>query len=91
MNQAAAGRVRIVAAGSIREDNVRHILERTGVRDVHAALLAVEPSPVRFRNEMAPMGTTQGVEYQRFTVCPQTVRRFIEAAGQAIHPTSHSP
>ncbi len=86
--KSAASRVRIVAAGGIREHNVRHIVERTGVREVHAALQTPIPSPMRFRNETTPMSTVQGGEYQRFVVLAETVANLIEAAGQTTRATT---
>jgi copper homeostasis protein len=85
---AAKGRIGVVAAGSIREDNVRQIVERTGVREIHAALQTPGPSPMRYRNEATTMGTSQGVEYLRSVVLPETVERLIQAAGQPVPATN---
>ena len=41
----AAGRITIIAAGKIREDNVREVIRRTGVSEVHAR--ALEEAPMR--------------------------------------------
>ncbi len=76
----AAGRVRIAAAGGIREDNVRRIVEETGVREVHAALQTPIPSPMRFRNQTTALGSGCGNEYERFEVLPEAVARLLNAA-----------
>jgi len=79
--KSAATRIQIIAAGGIREHNVRRIVQKTGVTEVHAALQSPIPSPMRFRNETTSTGTVRGAEYQRFVVLAETVTRFIEAAG----------
>jgi len=82
--EAGKDRIRIVAAGGIREDNVREIVQRSGVREVHASLQTPEPSPMRFRNEATSMGSSQGGEYLRSMVFPETVERLIQAAGRPV-------
>lgn len=37
----STGRIRIMAGGSVREDNVREIVDRTGVTEIHSRGLAV--------------------------------------------------
>ncbi len=86
--KSAANRIQIVAAGGIREHNVRKIVEKTGVCEIHAALQSPIPSPMSFRNENTTMSTVQGSEYQRFVVLAETVAKLIEAAGQGTRVTS---
>ena len=62
----AAGRVGILACGTIREANVRKIVEATGVREVHASLLS---------------RSTEGLSHVQPTLQPETVARFLQAAG----------
>jgi copper homeostasis protein len=62
----AAGRVRILACGAIRETNVRKIIQATGVPEVHASLL---------RRSGEEQALTQPA------LQPETVARFLEAAG----------
>jgi copper homeostasis protein len=85
--KAAKDRICIVAAGGIREDNVREIVERTGVREIHAALQTPEPSPMRYRNEPTTMGTSPGVEYQHSLVHSEAVERLIQVAGEPVPAT----
>jgi copper homeostasis protein len=61
---AAAGRVVIMACGAIRAGNVASIVERTGVREVHANLRSVVP----------------GSKGRRMEVLPETVAGFLKAA-----------
>jgi len=61
----AAGRVGILACGSIRETNVRKIVEATGVREVHASLLR---------------RSIEGQPLAQPALQPETVARFLEAA-----------
>ena len=84
----ADNRIQIVAAGGIREHNVRQIVEKTGVCEVHAALQTPIASQMRFRNESTTMSAVQGGEYQRFVVLAETVAKLIEAAGQGTRVTS---
>jgi copper homeostasis protein len=88
LGNSAANRIQIVAAGGIREHNVRQIVEKTGVCEVHAALQTPIPSQMRFRNESTTMSSLQGGEYQRFVVLAETVAKLIEAAGQGTRVTS---
>ena len=85
--RSASGRIHIVAAGGIRENNVRSIIEKAGVREVHAALQTSIPSPMRFRNETTTMGPIRSDEYQRFVVNSETVAKLIEAAGEGGRAT----
>ncbi len=60
----SAGRVGIIACGTIREGNVASLIEKTGVREVHARLETVVP----------------GSEAQGARVQAETVARFLKAA-----------
>jgi len=61
----AAGRVGILACGTIRETNVRKIIEATGVREVHASLLR---------------RLVGGEALSQQTLQPEIVKRFLQAA-----------
>lgn len=60
----AAGRLTILACGTIRESNVRRIVEGTGVHEVHASLL---PRPINLHN-------------QDKALRPESVAKFLQAA-----------
>lgn len=77
--QAAGGRVVVMAGGGIRAANVRGIIARTGVREVHAGLEETAPSPMVFRNEKISMGAAADREFQRTLAREETVRAFVDA------------
>ena len=80
--QAAKNRVVIVACGGVREHNVRHIIDETGVREVHVGHTGVEmavASPMEHRNEKLSMGSMEGREYERFVVSQEHVRSLVRA------------
>lgn len=80
MVQAANGCVRIMAGGGIEENNVAEIVERTGVREIHASLKSSIATPMQYRNEEISLGTLRGQEYQRIVVRQDRVRRLLLAA-----------
>lgn len=73
----AEGRISIIAAGSIKAENAREIVRRTGVREVHAGLRRHVPGIIRFRNEKVSFGPTSSD--QRITVNEMDVRELVEA------------
>jgi copper homeostasis protein len=79
--QAVNGRIRIMAGSGIEAHNVAGIVERTGVREIHASLKSSIGSPMRFRKEEISMGSVKGMEYQRYVVQRDTVRELLQAAG----------
>jgi len=79
--QAANGRIRIMAGSGIEAHNVAGIVERTGVREIHASLKSSVASPMRFRKEEISMGSLKGMEYQRYVVQRDRVRELLQAAG----------
>jgi copper homeostasis protein len=76
----ANGRVIVMACGGIDADNLRAVIEKTGVREVHVGLRTPIVSPMRYRNENIAMGTVRGSEYQRFIVEEDRVARLVRAA-----------
>jgi copper homeostasis protein len=74
------GRVIVMACGGIDAENVRVVIEKTGVREVHLGLRSPVASPVRYQNENIAMGTVKGSEYQRFIVREDNVVRLVQAA-----------
>lgn len=80
LNQAAKGRVIIMAGGGISESNVHRVLAATQVKEIHAAMRAHISSPMRHRNEKISMGLIKGREYERVVVLQDKVRRLLEAA-----------
>jgi copper homeostasis protein len=78
--EAANGSVGIMAASGIEEHNIAELVQRTGVREVHASLRSAVASSMRYQNEQVSMGATRGREYQRFVADQQKVRKLLWAA-----------
>ncbi len=81
--EAATDRVIIMACGGIHAENVRALVEKTGVREVHAGLRTPLSSPMRHRNDNISLGIVDGGEYQRFVVQESTVEHLVRAASQS--------
>jgi copper homeostasis protein len=77
---ASSGRIAIMAGCGIEDHNVSALIERTGVREIHASLKSPVPSRMRYRNEKISMGAEKGREYERFVVDQQKVQRLLLAA-----------
>jgi copper homeostasis protein len=78
--ESANGSVGIMAASGIGEHNVAELVQRTGVREVHASLRSAVASSMRYQNQQVSMGATKGREYQRLVADQQKVRRLLSAA-----------
>ena len=76
----AREQVIIMAGGGINPQNVRTLIEETGVREVHASLKSSMESPMRHKNEKISMGSLEGREYQRLTVLEDQVGQLVRAA-----------
>jgi copper homeostasis protein len=73
----------IVAASGIEDHNVTALIERTGVREIHASLRHPVASPMRHQNKKVSMGSVKGQEYRRLVVDEDKVRRLLQAASKA--------
>ncbi len=89
--QRANGRVRIMAGGSIRQENIEKIASLTGATEFHCSLRTQMESPVKFRNPEVQLGTAANDEFARFAVLEEDVRslrmaldRIESAAGQRV-------
>ncbi len=78
--EAASNTIAIMAGCGIEDHNVSTLIERTGVREIHASLKSPIPSPMRYRNDRISMGAERGREYQRFVVDHQKVQSLLQAA-----------
>jgi copper homeostasis protein len=78
--ESASNSIAIMAGCGIEDHNVSTLIERTGVREIHASLKSPIPSPMRYRNDRISMGAEKGREYQRFVVHQQKVQRLLQAA-----------
>jgi copper homeostasis protein len=81
--KAARGRIAIMPGSGIRSDNVRRIVEESGVREIHAGLGSKVPSPMRFRNPRISMGSAPEREYERVEVLEENVRSLHRALSSA--------
>jgi len=77
---ASGGQVIIMAGGGINPENVRSLIEETGVQEIHASLRSSTESSMRHKNELISMGSLEGREYQHFTVLEDQVSQLVRAA-----------
>jgi len=75
----SAGRIIILAAGSIKGSNAREIVEKTGVQEVHAGLRTVISGRMKQSNKNISPGVTGMDESQRFVVLEENVKKLKQA------------
>jgi len=73
--EAAENRIAILAGGGIRLNNVRELLQHTGVREVHTALRTRLKSQVQFWNRNVILGSSAD-DLARYTVRASDVRKL---------------
>jgi copper homeostasis protein len=78
--EAADGRIIIMAAGGINPLNVQAIVEKSGVKEIHASLKSAVDCAIQSRNENISQGSLQDHEYRRFMVLEDQVRQLLLAA-----------
>lgn len=77
----AAERIVVMGCGGLNERNIGHVIDATGVEEVHFAALREEPSGMRFRNPTIGMGGTDlEREYTNTVTSEDGVRATIAAA-----------
>jgi copper homeostasis protein len=81
--KAANGAPVIVAGSGIDETNVGALIEKTGVRQIHATLRTMVPSRMQHQNGGVSMGASKGMEYQRLVADEHKVRSLLQAALKA--------
>lgn len=82
--QQAAGRLVVMAGGGVRDHNVRELIDRTGVREVHLSAAPSLPSAMTFRRGGVPIGTAgPASEYTRRGTDGAMVARVVAAAHRA--------
>ncbi len=64
----AAGRVELLPGSGVRADHVAELLQRTGVRQVHASASRTEIDPSTHANPALPFGGVQGAGGERYRV-----------------------
>jgi copper homeostasis protein len=81
----AAGRIRLMAGGGVRENNVHDLVRRTGVRDVHTSLNSGGTGAADNGNSLDNIGARAG-EWERFVVSEEDVRSLQTAIGSFYAP-----
>jgi copper homeostasis protein len=82
--ESSDGRISVMPGGGIREDNVRGIIQKTGVKEVHFAAFSSLDSPMVHRNTRPLMGSDRVPgEYEKLVTDSEQVRGVVEAAGSA--------
>jgi len=77
----AGGRISIMPGAGIRVDNIRDVIRRTAVSEVHFASLSSTASPMEHRNTRPLMGSDRVPgEYERLITDPEAVRSVVLAA-----------
>jgi copper homeostasis protein len=77
----AGDRIVVMAGAGVRAENVRALVEATGVREVHASARSPRASAMRFRNPRASLGAAgpPGADYERLVTDETRVRALAEA------------
>jgi copper homeostasis protein len=78
----AAGRIAVMAGAGINLANLRDILDRTGVREIHTTARVKISSRMQYRNERLSMGSTAGREYEQLVTTEKTVSELAAALAQ---------
>lgn len=73
------GRIRVMAGGGVRADNVQEIAETTGALEFHSALRRVVPSPVKHQRHKVHLGSPGIDDYVRSVVRVADVRALRDA------------
>ena len=73
----AENRIVVMAGGGITPENAREIVQRTGIREIHAGLRSTVQSPMRFRNHNICLGPTGYGAYERIVVKEDRVRQLV--------------
>jgi copper homeostasis protein len=85
LREQAGDRIRVMAGGGIRLSNVRRLVERTGIRDVHTSLNGKATTAPHNGNSRARIASHAG-ENLRFLVTEEDVRGIHAAMESAAHP-----
>lgn len=86
LRESAGDRIRVMAGAGIRETNVRTLVERTGIDEIHTSLRAgssVHNAQARHAGAHVKIGSAED-EFARFVVVEESVRRF-RSTLQDIH------
>jgi copper homeostasis protein len=84
----ARDRVVIMACGGITRTNVRSIIGKCGVQEIHASVRVPVQSRMRHRNDRISMGAIKGREYERMVVMRDRVSHLLDAAINGVQSSS---
>lgn len=83
LNRQAAGRITVLAGGGLTPRNVAHIVEATGVTEVHLSARTAVESGMTFRQSRVPMGgALRPLEFSWKTTDPDQVRAVCASLNQ---------
>lgn len=77
--QRAEGRIRLMAGGSVRPENVQEIARLTGAAEFHSAMRSTLPSPVLHQVQSVHLGDPALDDYARNVVSIEDVRMLRQA------------
>jgi copper homeostasis protein len=83
MVRAAQGRIRLMAGGGVRAENVQEIAWATGAVEFHAGLRRTIPSPARYQVQKVSLGDPGVDDYARSVVLTADVRMLRQAMDAA--------
>jgi copper homeostasis protein len=75
----AQSRIIVMPGSGIKPENARAFVQKTGAKEIHVGLRSAIPSPMQHQNLQITMGTTTGLEYRRFLVLEENVRKLCDA------------
>lgn len=78
LQQQANGRIVILAGGGVNPGNAREIIERSGVRELHASARSLVQSAMKYRSEGISMGMPGSDEYARPVTNESIVREIVK-------------
>jgi len=83
----AGARLVVMAGGGVRDDNVRNLVETTGVREVHLSATAWRRSAMAFQQQGVPMGTRPpDDEFSLRVTDGSTIARVVAAVQEPQEP-----
>ena len=81
LRQSASNRIAIMAGGGLNRNNLRHVVEVSGVEELHGSFRRASPAPVDYRKTGISMGETDD-EYVRHITHAEEVRAVVDLLHQ---------
>jgi copper homeostasis protein len=75
----AEGRISVMAGSGIDDRNVRELISKTGVTQIHVGMSERTPGPMKYHNAKISMGTAKGREYDRFGASKEKLENLVAA------------